>query len=291
MNLKNIWKISIFYFCAVGNAVCFIGSTSYMRNLIQHKNLLYTMVGNDKIEIIKSMLPDEYANKPYVIQFIMSLFSRAANISAGSEVSPKLKLPFTFDIAELETGSFFDLRIGAWGVLFSGIFLICLCVIIVMFIVLHKKKNNKQPIFSIVLLTILITMVQIFFVPGLAWARYYAHLFIIPMIAIGFLMYNKRNKRYRFAGYMLVFIMMLNIGNFAYYSIERINQSQDVRLELKSLSNISRKQNVAVHLNGGSYNQGYLFNLMDAGVNYVVDSNMDGGITIFNWRINYKILS
>lgn len=67
VNLKNIWKISIFYFCAVGNAVCFIGSTSYMRNLIQHKNLLYTMVGNDKIEIIKSMLPDEYANKPYVI--------------------------------------------------------------------------------------------------------------------------------------------------------------------------------------------------------------------------------
>ena len=100
------------------------------------------MVVKDKIEIIASMLPDSYANKPYVLQFICSLFSHAANISAGSELKPSLKLPFAFNVAEIETGSLFDLRIGGWGRLFSGIFLISLCVLILECVHDYKKKQS-----------------------------------------------------------------------------------------------------------------------------------------------------
>ena len=291
IDLQSIWKITAFYCITVGSAICFTGSTSYMRNLIQHKNLLYTMVGTDKIEIITSMLPDEYARKPYIIQFLMSLFSRAANISAGSEMSPELKIPFTFNRAEWETGSLFDLRIGAWGILFSGIFLISVCVIVVMLVSLHRNKKNDRCVFDLVVLVISLTVVQVLFVPGLAWARYYSHLFLLPMMASGFLLYNRQNKGCLIIGHLLIVIMLLNVGNFAYYSVGRINQSQDIRHELEALSNISRKQEVAIHLNGGVYTQGYLFNLMDAGVDYIVDPDMEDGITIFNWRINYKELS
>lgn len=288
--LRSACKIAVFYFIAVGSAICFTGSTSYMRNLIQHKNLLYTMIGSDKIEIITSMLPDEYAQKPYVIQFFMSLFSRAANISAGSELSPELKIPFTFNQSEWETGRLFDLRIGAWGLLFSGIFLISVCIIVIMLISLYHKAKNNRCVFSLVALVIFLTLVQVLFVPGLAWARYYAHLFLLPMIASGLLLYDGRNRRHCAIGWMLLVLMLLNVGNFSYYSVERINQSQDIRHELDALASISKEQDVAVHLNGGVYMQGYLFNLMDAGVDYGVDSNMEGGITIFNWAINYKTL-
>ena len=73
------------------------------------------------------------------------------------------------------------------------------------------------------------------------------------------------------------------IGDF-----DRINQSQDVRLEVMSLADISKKNTVKVKLNGGEYMQGFLFNLMDANVDYVVDPELENGITIFNWRIDYK---
>ena len=70
--------------------------------------------------------------------------------------------------------------------------------------------------------------------------------------------------------------------------MDRISLSQNSYFELSNLSQISKMQQVAVHLNGGTYTQGYLFNLMDAGVNYYVDPNMEDGTTIFNWRISYK---
>ena len=62
------------------------------------------------------------------------------------------------------------------------------------------------------------------------------------------------------------------------------------RLELDNLSNLSKSNLIAIHLNGGEYMQGYLFNLMDENVNYIVDSKMEDGTTVFNWRINYKIV-
>lgn len=289
--LKNLTKATAFYCVTVGSAICFTGSTSYMRNLIHHKNLLYTMLGEDKIEIISPMLPKSYANKPYVVQFFLSLFSRAANISAVSEIVPELKLPFTFSKAEWETGSLFDLRIGAWGLLFSGIFLLCVCAMVPMFLSLYSSKEKCRHVFGIASLIIGITFVQVLFVPGLAWARYFAHLFILPMTVCGFLLHDKSKRICCLAGYIMLIMIVMNVGNFAYYSIDRIDRSQDVRLELDALSTVSKTHQVAVHLNGGAYTQGYLFNLMDAGVNYAVYPDMKDGTTIFNWRINYKVLS
>lgn len=283
---KNFIDSSLFYVLAVGSAICFTGSTSYIRNLIYHKNLLYTMVGKDKIEIIASMLPDSYANKPYVLQFICSLFSHAANISAGSELKPSLKLPFAFNVAEIETGSLFDLRIGGWGLLFSGIFLISLCVLILECVHDYKKKQRKD-IWKILLFVIALTFIQTIFVPGLAWARYFAHLFIVPTCATGILLYKKNRKEF-FLGCMVLILLILNLVNFSYYNFERINISQKSRLELDHLSKLSEVNPVLIHLNGGECMQGYLFNLMDANINYIVDSNMEDGTTIFNWRINYK---
>ena len=275
-----------FYLVTVGSAICFTGSTSYIRNLIYQKNLLYTMVGKDKIEIITTMLPDSYANKPYVLQFICSLFSHAANISAGSELKPSLKLPFAFNVAEIETGSLFDLRIGGWGFLFSGIFLISLCVLILECVHDYKKKQRKD-IWKILLFVIALTFIQTIFVPGLAWARYFAHLFIVPTCATGILLYKKNRKEF-FLGCMVLILLILNLVNFSYYNFERINISQKSRLELDHLSKLSEVNPVLIHLNGGECMQGYLFNLMDANINYIVDSNMEDGTTIFNWRINYK---
>lgn len=287
VEMRSLKKTTLFYCVTLGSAICFTGSTSYMRNLIQHKNLLYTMVGEDKIEIIASMLPDQYANKPYAIQFVLSLFSRAANISAGSEILPELKAPFTFNQAEWETGSLFDLRIGGWGLLFSGIFLLSICFLAFTLFMLYQRRANGHLVFETVLLVISLTLIQVFFIPGLAWARYYAHLFLLPTVAAGFLI-DSRKKVCRFAGYMVFVMLALNVGNFAWYSVDRISLSQNSYFELSNLSQISKMQQVAVHLNGGTYTQGYLFNLMDAGVNYYVDPNMEDGTTIFNWRISYK---
>ena len=87
----------------------------------------------------------------------------------------------------------------------------------------------------------------------------------------------------------MLILFAFNIGNFAYYNINRISISQSARLELEYLSNISQSHAVSIHLNGGEYMQGFLFNLMDENVKYTVDSEMQDGTSIFNWRINYRI--
>ena len=286
---KNIIFTSKYYFLTVGSAICFTGSTSYIRNLIYQRNLLYTMIGEDKIEIIASMLPDSYANKPYIVQFILSLFSRAANINAGSELKPSLKIPFTFNAAEIETGSLFDLRIGGWGLIFSGIFLFSICILIFEGIQQYNQKKNNNRNFEICALVITLTLVQVFFVPGLAWARYFAHLFIVPMIACGMLLY-KKNKYRLLLGYMMILLLTLNTWNFCYYNFERIGISQKSRLELENLAALSNSHQVNIHLNGGESMQGFLFNLMDANVDYTIDLQMEKGTTIFNWRINYEVI-
>ena len=88
----------------------------------------------------------------------------------------------------------------------------------------------------------------------------------------------------------MILLLTLNTWNFCYYNFERIGISQKSRLELENLAAVSNLHQVKIHLNGGEYMQGFLFNLMDANVDYTIDPQMEKGTTIFNWRINYEVI-
>lgn len=289
---SHFLKLTGFYAGSVGCAVCFTGATSYLRNVLQHHNLLYTMIGQDKIEIISTILPDSYAGKPYFIQFLLSLFSQTSNIGTGSGMEPSLKLPFTVTLEQLKMGSFFDARISAWGIFFSGIFLLSLVFLVPIMVTLFRRRKSDGGIFAVTVLVLSATLIQAFFLPGLAMARYYAHLFLFPLFALGYALYcldtSPKKKLPGLCAFALILLLTLNLSNYAAYALVRINQSQDMRMELKGLSALSEKAAVTVSLQGGECMQGYLFNLNDAGVHYTVDPALENGTTIFHWQIMYQ---
>lgn len=290
-NIKTCWQYIRFYCITLLVTFGFTGSTSYVYNLLHKHNPLYTMIGEGKIEIITSMLPRAYERLPKVMQVIQSIFSRTSNIGHESVDDPMLKIPFEVTADQWALGDCFDTRIAGWGMLFSGIFIIA--IIAVIFVVLHHLRSKdviwKNEYFIIFTLIIVTTLIQSIFVPGLAWARYYAHLFVIPLLALCTL-WNKCQKTIgQLVGVVIVLLLTLNNVNYIDYALQRVNISQDSRAELLYLSDISKNQQLQISLPGGEYMQGFLFNLMDSDIDYLYVDDLQDGTIAFNWRISYKL--
>ena len=92
-------------------------------------------------------------------------------------------------------------------------------------------RKNKEKIFGkFYFFAVALTFIQTIFVPGLASARYFAHLFIVPTCATGILLYKKNRKELCLFGmYGAYFINIRNLVNFSYYNFERINISRENR--------------------------------------------------------------
>lgn len=287
-NFKNIAKnTTLFFVIAVISSLMFIGSTSYVRNTIQHKNPVYTMVGVDKIDIITSMLPTSFSEKSNIEQFCYSLFAESSNIGFTSIEQPRLKIPFTFTKSELLTGELFDARIGAWGSFFSGIILVSILVCIFALIKMFREKNK----YLLLAITILgVTMIQPVIIPGMAMGRYFMHLFIIPIFAVGWLLFDTFSVKKFLLSILITFLCLLNISNYVYFDISRVIVSQQMRMDIQKLKNISIKNNLVITLPGGQDKQGFIFNIMDENItNFVVVPDLADGITTFNWRLAYKV--
>ena len=161
-----------------------IGSTSYVINVIRHKNPFYTMIGEGSTEMITAQLPRAYRPLSNMSRFICSLFSKTYNQPGAIE----WKLPFTFyesELSQLELKSEFNaIRIGGWGIFFSAIFLIS--IFYILFYLIQNRTKKKRLCYIALMLTVL-TIISIILIPGLCWARYFVGICFIPAIAMIFL--------------------------------------------------------------------------------------------------------
>jgi len=171
---KKIWWTSVF----AGFIAVLVGFNPYIVNTIQHENPLYPLVGKDKVDIIHELnLPAGFEGKSGIERFFISFFARTDNIYPKSDNHAEIKIPFTFNIIDAKNAGVVDARLGGFGPMFSGIFLLSLILLMAILI------KVKRQLFSVITLwlTILI-VISVVMMPESWWARYVPQLWFLPLI-------------------------------------------------------------------------------------------------------------
>ena len=268
-----------------------VGLSVYPKNYFDHGNPFYPLFGKDKVDIIVPNQPDYFKSKNTLDKFYISMFSKSENISQGTQLEATFKTPFTFDKAEYNNLMAPDLRIGGFGVLFSGIFIITL--LFMLHIYPSEVKDNKKlsiligiPYFTIVIL--------IFTLSESWWARYFPQLFlmaIFPLILVyDYSSRQNKNKKItlKILFYLVMVIILVNnliVFSSCYNYNKSFTDETNRQFELfKEKHNKKGDKIIATT----DYFYGAFYNIQDHfGSNNVLISQKDDKIEYYN--INYYI--
>ena len=157
---------------AFGAAV--LGFDPYIEHLVGGRHLFYPVMGEAEIDIMYNNAPDSFANKSNVRQMTESLFARTDNTL---NAEPQLKLPLRIYPDEFESLSNADIRLGGFGMLFSGV--LCLSVLLALIMAVYRTKMRAATAASLAVLALL----ALFF-PETWWARYASYIYYIPLLLL-----------------------------------------------------------------------------------------------------------
>ena len=180
-NLKKVIKPTVIMALSVIVSVVVAGFQPYVTNLIEKGNPLYPLAGKDKVDIISYNQPPLYNDLGTLQKFNWSIFSKTANINQISKKPLELKFPlFVYD-EELTALQKNDLRIGGFGPLFSGIFVLSLVIIVVSFALDLYNKKYDIVMYGIPLMVSFLLL--IFIISDSWWARYTPYVYYITLLA------------------------------------------------------------------------------------------------------------
>lgn len=287
--------MSRFYILALSaiTGTCYAGATSYIINLLRHKNPVYTMMGEGSTDLITVQLPTVYQNMNNISRFICSLFSKTNGSKTIEQV--EWKIPFTIYQSEFIPAQSCDVRTAGWGILFSGIFIISMVIVI---FVLIRYRKIKKDVCQVIYLLFGIMLGEVIFVPGLCWARYFGALFYVPVVAIIYLFldYNKRVKKTdNIIAIGLIVLLCTNmIPNIVFSNKMLTDKYSMIENELEQFKNITEENDVVVGYNSRGRFSGRIFTLEDMGItDYTfgeVDENEVTGDIFPNYGLVYKIV-
>lgn len=290
--LKDFINKTMFFVITVVLALAFVGYSSYIKNFIDHKNPLYPLFGEGKVDIITTMQPASFENKIGIEKLAYSLFSKTDNVTYTSGKSPEFKIPFTVTDEEIKNLSLPDTRIGGYGVLFGGIFLTSIIIIIFGMTKLYKNKGIEFVICSLVIISIIVSTLVM---TESWWFRYSPQLYIIPILAliILFAYFNSvvgaKKRSYIKIIFaigictFMCFTMFINTKHIINWRFEEIKYFEKISTEMyKVKNNIKMK---VIDIAKPNY-IGILFNLKDQEINFNVINieykDAEGIYTIYN---------
>ena len=256
-----------------------VGSNSYIKNIVVHKNPLYPLIGKDRVDIMTYLQPESFADMSPIEKNFYSLFSRTANIGVFNNGEPVLKTPFAKSYYETTQFSE-DTRIGGFGVYFSGILIISVAVIIVYMIASIVRKNYDDLI--MIGIPFLLIILIMFCVSDSWWARYAPQVWFIPLMAVFLLL--KDNKK--FIEVFGVLLFALCIDN-SYIIIDHMIKS---RIPTSGLTRQTLEENrgktIEIQMMSPNYS-GTLFNLKDFDIKYTIKDNLKGAESLYADKILY----
>jgi len=249
-------------------AIMYCGMTSYVHNFIYYNSPFFPM-GVGSYSTISTALPEKYSDYPTVMQLISSLFSTTSDM-------PRLKIPFSFETAEIRQGIVSGFRLaGGWGLWFSGILLISLAAYVY---ICRKVSRQLNIAFAAI---IFITFIPAFAFPYLNQARYWPFPLLIPAFVL-FLLFQTRTIGIKGAVVAGV-LVAVNVALPAGALLLATKTSWQAHAEFAKLAEKSHSTKVTLSLGppdllttGTTEFNGMLFNLEDAGItNYVQVSPKD----------------
>lgn len=276
-----------FYIIAVVITVAVIGGSSYLMNTIKYKHPFYPLYGEGHVEnMVNREIPESASSKSYIEQFIISIFSEGINVSPAyypeGGIEPVNKVPFTFTKEELSRYCIPDIRMGGFGPLYSGIFIITLIVIVGMIADFIKNKKIDELVQLLIIVILSVAMVAV--LGGGYWARYIPYIYFISIMALTYLM-EKKNKVLNICGIAFALIFVANTLLVARTSTKAyLENSRYVKKNFVEFENYAKdKEFVEIELNNSNC-QGVLYNIDDRGINVKVQEKVEGNRDVFMFK-------
>lgn len=255
-----------FFAAVAAGTVLWVGFPAYVTNVIDHKNPVFPLAGEGKVDIMTGHLPGGLEGKSIFYKLFYTIFGELSNMSGeAQELLPKLKVPFTTSREELwrcvRTPGCVDWRISGFGVFFSGLLLISIGIIIWKLI----KLNKRDDLFFYAATNLILIFGLLLGISESWWARYSPYLYLL---VIGALIIALHDFRLPFMkGFCGLFIALLFVNNFlflgeGYYTLRH---SPIIAHDLQDVEGRS----IIVRFPNESYT-GLLFNLEDRDVKYVI---------------------
>lgn len=294
MHKKFVLKCFVVLVISVIVGTCYVGSTSYIINIIRHRNPVYTMIGEGSTDLVTVQLPLVYQDMSNVMRFLGSLFSKTNGSKAIEQI--EWKIPFTVHSGEFVAAQSCDVRTAGWGIFFSGVFLISM-VVILLALARHGKTHKLMR--NVIYLLLGTMFLSILVVPGLNWARYFGALFYVPVMAMVYLfsLYNKsKNKLYSMLSFCLFVLLIADMvpnATLAYKTV--MIDYKMICQELEDFRDIAKDNEVTIGYSSRGRFSGRFFTLDDYGIeNYQfeeqIDETLDGNNMLFPYYgLAYKI--
>ena len=269
---KALIMDTIFYILIVIIALVVVGSSSYLKNFVQHGHPLYPLYGEGKVEsMVKKEMPISLHDNNQLEIFLTSIFSKSENCMAsyaGNQNQPKLKIPFTFDLEEVESFQIPDIRIGGFGILFGGITIISIALTLYMMIRIIRFKGYQEIIKYMILNVV--SIVLILFLEGNYWARYIPYFYLVATYPlIYFMKKDVEVKKYmKYVTYFFAIICIINVIPIAYIQVKStITNKEYIEIRKERFlnhieSNINKDEKIQIKLNHTGL-QAIQYNLVD----------------------------
>ncbi len=279
---------TIFYVITVIVTVAIVGMSSYLMNTINSKNPFYPLYVEGHVDnMVNQEIPVSLSSKSHLEQFLISVFSEGRNVSPAyypeGGIEPKLKIPFTVTEEELNNYTIPDIRMGGFGPLYSGIFIITIIISIVM--IVDYIKNKKYDELIQYLLIFVISFALVIFLDGAYWARYIPYVYFISIMNLTYL-FEKQKRWINVLGYAVGIIMIVNsllVTKIAFSSY--VSNSKYVKNNFQSFKEYCQTQEepVEIKLNIIAY-QGVLYNIDDLGIKVKINQELDAKRDVFMFK-------
>ena len=242
-----------------------IGFPTYVKNTLDHNNPVFPLYDPNGEDIITLQQPEDFVNKTPIEKLFIGTFSKVTNLRYDRNKT-ELKVPFFIYKEEIVPACSFDLRIGGWGILYSGLLIVSIIILIVMY-----KKYKKE---SFILYTLGITTILLLVMSESWWARYTPHFYFFILLGLYILYKYNKDKIFN-----IIFTILI-LGNTALpffgNTIYTLKNSITINNKLNSL-----KGTEIVINNHSAY--GALYNLKDYNIKFTSNDNIEGNELYYSW--------
>ncbi len=286
---KVFTRAVLFYTLVLFTAVIFVGSSSYVKNTVEHGHPLYPLFGAESTDIMTKNQPDAFSDMTNAEKLYSSLFSQTSNPMGDSDLLEKE--PFTVHPYEIFISSNSpDTRIGGMGVFFSGILVVSLASLVIILIYLAVKHRNG---FFTAITLIIPSVCLIILISESWWARYSPYMWLLPIGTVAVMIYIAKEMHICaklpsiLLAIFLITVCFANNAISALYPVSAVKCSALVHRELTYLSYVSQTEQIKIRFPNYAF-YGIEYNLKDYDINYRVISELENAVPFYEGRVEME---
>lgn len=208
-----------------------IGFSPYITNYIKYGHPLHPIMGKHKMKGLMKQkflaIPNNLRDKNRFEKFFISILSKSEFIQYPN--STRYKTPFSVTKEEISNFKSTHVRVGGWGPLFGGIFIL---IIILLPVILFSYKRQSLNYFLFLGLIILSIIVNREF----WYARFAPQVWLIPFVFLTLLLSNKKKIIKNIARTIILLLSINSLLIFCGYFSYQIDSSVKLHNNLHKIA-------------------------------------------------------